>query len=102
MTLRPCISCGVPSEGARCDEHTIVNKPSPESRGYDWTWAKLSRRARKAQPFCTICGTSKDLQADHVNELSWERARAGKPLRLGIDVQVLCAAHNREKGQARP
>lgn len=99
MTLRPCLDCGTPTNGPRCTEHTDDTKPTATARGYDWTWQKLSKRARKLQPFCLDCGSTADLQTDHSPE-AWQRKAAGKPIRLQ-DIQVLCGPCNRAAGAAR-
>ena len=56
MTLRPCLDCGEPTALTR----------RPEHRGYDAEWDRLSRRARRLQPWCSDCGSTEDLQADHL------------------------------------
>lgn len=99
MTLRPCLDCGEPATGPRCSAHTIDTKPSASARGYDAAWARLSKRARKLQPFCTDCGCTEDLQLDHSPE-AWERKSAGKVIRLD-DVAVVCGPCNRSRGAAR-
>lgn len=90
MTMKPCIDCGQPCFGTRCPEH----------RGYDRRWRVLSERARKLQPWCSDCGATEDLQADHSPE-AWARRAAGKPIR-SRDLDVVCAPCNRARGQARP
>lgn len=102
MTLRPCIDCGEPTPAGRCPAHRPPSapKPSPRRRGYTTAWDKLSKRARRAQPFCLHCGRSDDLQADHL-PAAWERQAAGLPVRLD-DVRVLCGPCNRAAGPARP
>jgi 5-methylcytosine-specific restriction enzyme A len=99
VTLRPCLDCGTPSPGPRCSEHTIDTKPTAHKRGYDWQWTKLSRRARRLQPFCTDCGSTEDLQTDHTRE-AWQRKAAGKTIRFQ-DIDVVCADCNRARGAAR-
>ena len=99
MTLRPCLTCGLPSAGPRCTEHTTTAKGTARQRGYDTAWDRLSKRARKLQPFCEVCGSTEDLQTDHSPE-AWARHAAGKPVRLK-DVRVLCGLHNRAAGAAR-
>ena len=101
MTLRPCIDCGEPAEAARCPEHQRAAVPakSPRRLGYDAAWDRLSRRARKLQPFCLWCGTTEDLTTDHTPE-AWRRKEAGLPIRLQ-DVRVLCRADNARAGSAR-
>lgn len=99
MTLRPCLDCGEPTEGPRCPEHTLDTKPDATARGYDAAWKRLSKRARRLQPFCSQCGSTEDLQTDHTPE-AWARKAAGKSIRL-LDVRVLCGPCNRDAGAAR-
>ena len=90
MTAKPCLDCGQPTASTRCPEH----------RGYDRRWRVLSERARKLQPWCSDCGATEDLEADHSPE-AWARIAAGKMVRLR-DVDVVCGPCNRARGQARP
>jgi hypothetical protein len=76
-----------------------LDRPSREQRGYDWTWRKLSRRARRLQPFCTDCGTADDLTTDHTTE-AWQRHARGQVIRL-TDVDVVCRRCNTDRGAAR-
>ena len=100
---RPCVDCGeLTDTGPYCTEHRPAvedTRPSASRRGYDYQWQKLSKRARAAQPFCTVCNTTEDLTVDHTPE-AWRRVEAGKPIRFQ-DVVVLCRAHNSEAGAAR-
>lgn len=100
MTLQPCLECGELSEQRRCPAHTISTKPSARERGYDKAWDRLSRRARRLQPFCIDCGATTDLQADHSPQ-AWRRREQGLPIRLE-DVDVVCGPCNRRRGAARP
>lgn len=104
MSLKPCGICGEPSESTRCEEHQKkerVNRPKDRSRGSGYTaaWDKLSKRARRLQPFCSDCGATTDLQCDHTPE-AWERHDKGLPIRLQ-DIDVVCGFHNRERGKAK-
>jgi 5-methylcytosine-specific restriction protein A len=99
VTLRPCLVCGQPSTSPRCAEHTLDTKPTAHTRGYDAAWTRLSKRARRLQPFCVDCGSTEDLQADHTPE-AWARKSVGKTLRLA-DIAVVCGACNRARGAAR-
>ena len=102
--LKPCIDCDELSDRQRCEEHRPKPAPKPnakaKSQDYDTAWRKLSERARKAQPFCLWCGTTKSLETDHT-PTAWERKAAGKPIRLR-DIRVLCGPCNILAGQARP
>ena len=98
--LKPCVVCGQPSDQARCNEHRPVAGTRPSrAAGYDARWDRLSRQARKIQPFCTDCGTTNDLTADHLPQ-AWERKAAGKTIRL-CDVEVVCRSCNSKRGAAR-
>ena len=100
MTLRPCLDCGTPSAGPRCDDHTTNTRTRARQRGYNAEWDKLSRRARKLQPWCLDCGSTERLEADHLPS-AWERQAAGKPLRLA-DVEIVCNRCNVKRGSSRP
>lgn len=89
MKLCTFPDCGEPSHTSRCDQHTYkYRKSSRQARGYDEAWTRLSRRARQLQPWCSQCGTTEDLTADH---LRW-------PARSLKDVDVLCRSDNARKG----
>lgn len=106
-----CIDCGtIIDHGTRCDtcrradgrhriHHRGGTKPPAHARGYDSRWARLSRRARQLQPFCSDCGATTDLQADHSPE-AWDRHSRGLPVRLQ-DIDVVCGPCNRRRGAAR-
>ena len=108
--VTPCLTCGEMTAGTRCDECEKVHlrldrKAKPDYnkktalRGYDSKWNALSRKARRLQPFCSDCGTSDDLQADHSPD-AWRRKARGLPLRLE-DIDVVCGDCNRKRGAAR-
>jgi len=104
VTLKPCMTCGEPSDGTHCDEHRPGpwhhHQASASARGYDNAWNKLSKQARRLQPFCTLCGATDNLTADHLPE-AWRRKAAGKRIRL-CDVRVLCGPCNLDAGSSRP
>lgn len=99
-TLKLCTAptidglCAEPSLESRCPlhPHEPRKKAGREKRGYDDAWRKLSQRARDLQPWCSACGTSEDLTADH---LQW-------PARTLRDVDVLCRPCNAAKGAPTP
>lgn len=98
--MKACPECGEVSEETYCPAHRKPPRKRPwRTVGYNARWDRLSKRARRMQPFCTVCGTTKDLTADHSPE-AWERERAGLPIRLE-DIDVLCRSHNASKGAAR-
>lgn len=99
--LKACADCGDLTTRARC---TSCRPPDHEGksstqRGYDSAWQRLSRRARRAQPFCTDCGTTKELSVDHTPQ-AWARHEAGLEIRLE-DVAVVCITCNNRRGAAR-
>lgn len=101
--MTTCLTCGELSEQAYCQDHRPASTPKAKSaaqRGYDYRWRKLSKRARRIQPFCSDCGTTENLQCDH-SPKAWERYYTGKNIRL-IDVDVVCGDCNNARGQARP
>lgn len=92
MSKRPCITCGEPTEGSYCTDHQpATHQLSADARGYDAAWRRLSKRARRLQPWCTDCGTTEDLTGDH---LRW-------PARQLEDVDVVCRTCNSRRGAIR-
>jgi 5-methylcytosine-specific restriction endonuclease McrA len=68
-------------------------------KGYDTSWDRLSRKARKMQPWCSHCGAVDDLTTDHSPE-AWAAKAAGKRITLNM-LTVLCRPCNSAKGAAR-
>lgn len=98
--MKPCLECGELTDASRCPEcRSKPTKPSAASRGYDSRWRALSVRARRLQPWCTDCGQTEDLQADHTPE-AWARKASGLPIRLS-DIVIRCGQCNRSAGAAR-
>lgn len=104
--MRPCIECGTVALATRCEDCEVEqqqrreeHRGSARQRGYDSPWDRLSRKARRLQPFCTDCGSTVDLTCDHLPS-AWERKAQGKPLRLA-DVDVLCGPCNKARGSSR-
>ena len=110
-----CADCGTVYErataAARCPEchptrertarriTSEARRGTRQARGYGAAWERLSRRARKLQPFCSDCGREDHLTTDH-SPRAWERVQAGKPIRLE-DVDVVCVWCNGDRGPAR-
>ena len=111
MTARPCLDCSTPTDNAtRCpdcqaewQQRTDVRRGSRQERGYDAAWTRLSARARRAQPWCTDCGSVGDegnpLTADHSVE-SWAKVERGERLTV-TDVEVVCRRCNSARAAAR-
>ena len=66
---RPCIECGRPSNGSRCEVHAL---PDHRRRsGYGYAWTQLSREIRERFPWCALCGVSGvPLHVDHITPRS--------------------------------
>ena len=97
--LRPCIECGTPSPATRCPEHTRRPKDTRRRRGKgqaaaDPVWRALSRRARKAQPWCSDCGATEDLTCDH----RIPKSIAPDLVHCLENVAVLCRPCNSRRG----
>jgi 5-methylcytosine-specific restriction enzyme A len=68
--LKLCIECNTRHRepGPRCRSHELAHQKARNAARkhlYGGTWQATSRRARKAQPWCSICGTPFDLTLDH-------------------------------------
>lgn len=82
MPKRRCLSCNRLTTGTRCPPCTAERR-----KVYGPEWQRLSRDARAAQPWCSICGSTEDLTVDHV-----------EPRSLAAGVQTLCRRCNGRKG----
>lgn len=73
MTLKPCIVCGTPANGSRCPEHqpkdTRTNRDHVAWHN-NGRWKAMSKRLRRASPFCEWCGDVNALSVDHVLPVS--------------------------------
>ena len=110
-----CPDCGRPFEReaaqARCPDchpapdRTVARimgesrRGSRQARGYGATWERLSKRARRLQPWCSDCGRGDKLTTDHSPE-AWSRHDRGLRIRLR-DVDVVCRECNARRGPAR-
>jgi len=99
--LSPCVECGELSYEAHCNEHRPQRAPKREQmkKGYDAAWVRLSKKARRLQPFCTDCGTEDDLTADHSPE-AWKAYYSGRRITLEM-IDVCCRSCNAARGAAR-
>lgn len=111
--MRPCLDCGELSEDSRCELCAPTfsaasrrayerdrDRATPKERGYGPEWQRLSARARRIQDFCTDCGGTEGLQADHLPSAHVKQAQ-GERLTLA-DVEVVCGPCNNRRGSSRP
>jgi hypothetical protein len=70
----------------------VAMLPTTTQRGYGARWQRLSALARRQQPWCSHCGSTVDLVADHVDPAT--RGMRGITL---ADIQVLCRRCNGAK-----
>ena len=92
----PCLYCGILSRGSTCK--SCVNaiqsrdpKRAERNKRYNSEWQRLSRLARELQPWCSRCGSQKDLTADHILSLS----DGGQNIMSNI--MILCRSCNSSK-----
>lgn len=90
--LTSCRRCGRLTRKASLCQECCKARPSAHRRGYTAQWRALAAAAIAAQPWCTRCGATADLTADHVVPL----ARGGSST---LDnTTVLCRKCNGAKG----
>ena len=117
-----CISCQEICTGTRCNdcareysrEHRTNNNSSQSKRNRadrhgarNTQWKRLSKEARKLQPWCSACLQNKAdieargdrLETDHSRE-AYEAEQAHRPVSLQM-VTVLCGQCNRAAGAAK-
>lgn len=108
-----CPDCGVPitvddTGEPRCGDCLPIHRlevgrgrirGTPAQRGYDKLWERLSKRARRLQPWCSDCGATDDLSTDH-STAAWQARAAGRSITLDM-VDVVCLRCNGERGAAR-
>jgi 5-methylcytosine-specific restriction protein A len=90
--LKPCPQpgCRALVERGRCAGHRL--RPTRQQQGYTNEWLRLSRAAIADQPWCSRCGSTDDLTADHIVPLS-----AGGESVIE-NMQTLCRSCNSRKG----
>ncbi|CAJ1505680.1 HNH endonuclease signature motif containing protein [[Mycobacterium] burgundiense] len=98
MIARPCAGCGeVIAAGSWCRDCRPQRADTPPRDHPAYAngarWKALSKRIRKASPFCEQCGSGDRLQVDHVvpHGVAPELAFAEENLR------VLCALDNNRR-----
>jgi DNA-directed RNA polymerase subunit RPC12/RpoP len=67
--LKICADCSARHRepGPRCRPHELAHQRARNAARtqYAGRWAATSRRARRTQPWCSICGTPLKLSLDH-------------------------------------
>lgn len=106
---KACGDCGVPCTGEhlrrgeahRCPEHALAARrrrdaarPHRRARGYSRRFDELRAVLVARQPWCTACGATEDLTADHIVPLS---RTVVTPITID-DLQVLCRRCNSSRG----
>jgi 5-methylcytosine-specific restriction protein A len=107
---RPCLGCSeLIISGSRCrDCKPKRTSLSATQRGYGAWWQKLSREARRLQPFCTDCHrphtAANPLTLDHT-PAAWQKLATGDRLNLRDVANGLCVVRcmpcNNAQGAAR-
>ena len=70
--LKPCVACGRPSRGSRCDEHRLADRrPSRAARGSSTERRRIRLRTLRRDGYrCVACGLVDkkgfSLEADHI------------------------------------
>lgn len=93
MLSRPCIDCGdlIPT-GSRCPDcqPKRTTTKTRRERHRPAAWDRLSKRLRRASPFCEFCSATDDLISDHIIPISEDPTLALEPL----NCRVLCRSCN--------
>lgn len=95
--MQPCAVCGEPTTGPRCPEHRPKDtrtRRGPGQAAHDPVWRALSSQVRRAQPWCTDCGRTDDLTADHVIP----KSVAPELVHAIENVEVRCRPCNASRG----
>ncbi len=105
--LRPCLDCGKPAQGNRCELHRrskrdAMNRPTAPNPAYDSAWRKVVRKVVTNHVLthgwtCPGYGRnphpSTDLTGDHVVSLADGGAS------VAANVRILCRSCNSRKGK---
>lgn len=84
--LKPCLACGEPVDGTRCDQCSRAKERERVRRNQrSYRWRILSQRIRRRSPFCERCGSTVALTVDHVVPVSMGGAEYDE-----ANLRVLC------------
>jgi 5-methylcytosine-specific restriction protein A len=98
LPRQPCLDCGAPATGPRCPVHTRrrdANRGTTTQRGYGSSWQRVAKAAIARQPWCSDCGATEDLTADHV--VMRVEGGSGDP----ANVEVCCRPCNTRRSNRR-
>src|SRR5690348_3942229 len=90
LFLCPCGKHHVTRQGYCPDKER--RRGSASSRGYDYQHQQLRLLAIRQQPWCSQCGSTEDLTADHIIP----RSKGGR--NVLSNYKVLCRSCNSSKG----
>jgi 5-methylcytosine-specific restriction protein A len=76
---------------SRCSRCARRRRGTTSQRGYGAAHQRRARRAIALEPWCSTCGSTRDVTADHVIPL----AHGGDPLG---PLRVLCRSCNSQRG----
>jgi 5-methylcytosine-specific restriction endonuclease McrA len=90
--------CGEDAEPgrSRCADCRLPRTPRPSTAHpalRTARWTRLSRSLRKASPFCELCGSTEQLQVDHIIPASEDETLIFDRCNL----RVICGWHNRSR-----
>ncbi len=91
--IKACLDCSMPTRnGSVCHPCQVVRerKRNATRPHYGGEWRRTSQAQRRAQPWCSVCGSTTDLTVDHIVPRSLEGGLA-----------TLCRSCNGSKGDRR-
>lgn len=87
--------CGTITTTGRCPQHTRKPWANPSANTRTLTGRQrhnLHRAQTRREPQCRVCGTTKNLEADHIVPIA-----AGGAWFDPANLQTLCTTHHEEK-----
>ena len=100
--MRPCLDCGTAAKGTRCPTHQAKVQHAKDARRPTRRSHHETQRRRQqvqAQPWCSDCGTTTNLTAEHVVPVAQAVAR-GVPVEEAEagPLTTLCVPCNSKRG----
>ena len=94
---RPCLVCGAPSDGSRCERHATGGwsawRPMRPANSYGSAWRTLRAVVLAEEPRCRLCGAPAS-EVDHI----LNRAAGGSDNRSNL--RSICQRCHRSKTSA--